>query len=331
MRSEKMGKCTKGITYILCVVMCVLCFTETVTAKNSDALSYVVTLYNEQTGLPTGEANTVLQTSDGYIWIGSYGGLIRYDGTTFRNYSVERAIQSSSIRALFEDSQGRLWIGTNDAGVIMMENDEFTDIVSPEDRSFACIRDFTEGEDGTIYIASNSGMGEIRDGKIVPYIDETLKGNTVYTIAVDGKGRVWGGMSNGNCVVFRDGELVNVVTSRAVFDNADIYSLDENAEGSIVVGSSKNQVAVVSFPSDSLKKQDLQIMHYDTGNVRMHNAINATENGYILVSGIDGFAIIKPNGEVKEFGEEENVTSVNAVIADYENNILIKPAKAKTR
>ncbi len=318
-----MEKAKKIITYLLYAVMCVLCVTKTVIAKNTSDSSYVVTLYNEQTGLPTGEANTVLQTSDGYIWIGSYGGLIRYDGTSFRNYSVERAIQSSSIRALFEDSQGRLWIGTNDAGVIMMEDDEFTDIISPEDRSFACIRDFTEGEDGTIYIASNSGMGEIRDGKIVPYTDEALKGNTVYTIAVDGRGRVWGGMSNGNCVVFRDGELVNVVTSRAVFDNADIYSLDENAEGSIVFGSSEDQVAVVSFPSDSLKKQDLQVTHYDTGNVRMHNAINATENGYILVSGIDGFAVIDSNGEVREFGKEENVSSVNAAIADHENNIWL--------
>ena len=48
---------------------------------------YVVTIYNEQNGLPTGEANVVMQTSDGYIWIGSYGGLIRYDGTLFRNFS----------------------------------------------------------------------------------------------------------------------------------------------------------------------------------------------------------------------------------------------------
>lgn len=44
---------------------------------------YVVTVYNEQNGLPTGEANTILQTKDGHIWIGSYGGLIRYDGSDF--------------------------------------------------------------------------------------------------------------------------------------------------------------------------------------------------------------------------------------------------------
>ena len=43
--------------------------------------SFVTTVYNDQNGLPTGEANTILQAKDGYIWIGSYGGLIKYDGT----------------------------------------------------------------------------------------------------------------------------------------------------------------------------------------------------------------------------------------------------------
>ena len=81
-------------------------FVINISVLNSKA--YVVTVYNERNGLPTGEANDVLQTSDGYIWIGSYGGLIRYDGSDFRNYSLEGILPSSSVRALFEDSSGRL-------------------------------------------------------------------------------------------------------------------------------------------------------------------------------------------------------------------------------
>ena len=92
---------------------------------------YVKTIFNEQNGLPTGEANTVVQTDDGYIWIGSYGGLIRYDGSNFLNFSTDGSISSSSIRSLFVDSKGRLWIGTNDAGVYLYADGEFTLIQSP--------------------------------------------------------------------------------------------------------------------------------------------------------------------------------------------------------
>lgn len=323
MINKVMEKCTRIITCLLCTVICVLCCMESVVAKSSDESSYVVTLYNEQNGLPTGEANTVLQTSDGYIWIGSYGGLIRYDGTKFRNYSVERAIKSSSIRSLFEDSKGRLWIGTNDAGVVVMEGDVFTEIVSPEDRSFSCIRGFAEGKDGTIYVASNSGMAEISEGKIVPYSTKELVGNTVYAVAVDSRERIWGSMNNGDCAVVKDGELLGVVTSKMVFDDTDIYSIDSDVEGNIVMGSADAKVAVIEFPTDSLKKKDLQISYYDTGSVIVHNAVTATDNNYILASGINGFAVIDSQGKVIEFGEKDKAMSVNAAIADYENNIWL--------
>ena len=130
-----------------------LCVTAPMVSADEEEIPYVVTVYNETNGLPTGEANTVLQTSDGYIWIGSYGGLIRYDGTDFREYVPEDGeVSSSAVRVLMEDSEGRLWRGTNAAGVFVMENDSFTHIASPSDSSFLCIRDIIESRDGRIYL-----------------------------------------------------------------------------------------------------------------------------------------------------------------------------------
>ncbi len=45
--------------------------------------SYSAILYNNTNGLPTSEANDIAETTDGFIWIGSYSGLIRYDGNNF--------------------------------------------------------------------------------------------------------------------------------------------------------------------------------------------------------------------------------------------------------
>lgn len=126
MASRKMRKAAR---ILMCAAMTAALCARPMAAKADDSGSYgdyVVTVYNEQNGLPTGEANVVLQTSDGYVWIGSYGGLIRYDGTVFKNYSEEKeGIASSSVRALFEDSGGKLWIGTNDAGIYTYERGVF--------------------------------------------------------------------------------------------------------------------------------------------------------------------------------------------------------------
>lgn len=75
-------------------------------------------LYNNPNGLPTSEANAIAETSEGFIWIGSYAGLIRYDGNTFERFDSTTGI--ANVRNLFVDSRDRLWIGTNDSGVFLM-------------------------------------------------------------------------------------------------------------------------------------------------------------------------------------------------------------------
>ena len=79
-------------------------------------------LYNNPNGLPTSEANAIAETSEGFIWIGSYAGLIRYDGNTFERIDSTTGI--ASVVCLFVDSRDRLWIGTNDSGVAVMEKGE---------------------------------------------------------------------------------------------------------------------------------------------------------------------------------------------------------------
>ena len=49
-------------------------------------IGYSTVLYDNTSGLPTSEANAIAQTSEGFIWIGSYSGLIRYDGNTFERF-----------------------------------------------------------------------------------------------------------------------------------------------------------------------------------------------------------------------------------------------------
>ena len=221
-------------------------FTVKATEKTDEFGDYVATVYNEQNGLPTGEANVVIQTSDGYIWIGSYGGLIRYDGTNFVNYSIEEnGITSSSIRALFEDSKGRLFIGTNDAGVFVYENNEFVKIKGPEDHSFLCIRDFTEGENGIIYAASNSGLAQITDHELTPVDDDILLGNIVYSVAMDSYARVWCCLSQGICAVVDQGRVIEQISSDSFFNDTEVYCIASGKDGSIYLGTAGKKAARV--------------------------------------------------------------------------------------
>lgn len=298
-------------------------FSGTAAASGGGASdSYVTTLYNERSGLPTGEANDVLQTADGYIWIGSYGGLIRYDGTTFRNLSLEGLIPSSSVRSLFEDSAGRLWIGTNDAGVFYMEDGAIHAVDGPKD-SYLCIRCFAEGADGVIYVASSSGMGEIREGRLFPYTGQYAGGETVYSVGVDAYGRVWGALNSGLCVVVKDGVVLRVYSSSDFLDGEDIYCTAADSEGSVYLGSSGSTLIKLTFNSESLEPSDLNVHRITTGGVSTHNMVKPQKDGSVIVCGGIGSYVIYPDGSHMEISEADRASAVNSGCVDYEGNVWL--------
>ena len=311
-----------GILLALAAALCVWC-TQALAESVVDETPYVVNVYNERNGLPTGEANTVVQTTDGYLWIGSYGGLIRYDGSTFYNYSAEGILPSSSVRALYEDSQERLWIGTNDAGVFYLEDGQLYAVENPDPKTYLCVRGFDEGEDGVIYIASSSGMGEIRDGKLIAYNSEATSGSTVYTVGVDRYGRVWGALNSGNCVVMRDGELLRVFTSDELFDGLEITCATTDRIGRVYLGTSGMVMARLSFPSESLELEDIAIEYMDTPHVTTHTSIVATDNGWVIICGNVGTCAMDPEGIEHPFAAENGASAVNSACVDYEGNIWL--------
>jgi hypothetical protein len=76
--------------------------------------SYCYQAYNVEAGLPHNSAGVLLQTRDGYLWVGTDSGLARFDGIRFVNYRVATApgLADNLIRCLYEDRAGTLWIGT---------------------------------------------------------------------------------------------------------------------------------------------------------------------------------------------------------------------------
>ena len=145
----------------------------------------------------------------------------------------------------------------------------------------------------------------------------------MYSVAIDAYGRVWGAANDGKCVVIEEGKEPVVLDSDLFFDDADVYSIDSNGLGNIVIGGSGNRIAVLDFVSEKLDKTGFRITYYGTGEVFVHNAVNAYDNGDILVSGNNGLAVISNDGKLTEFGAEESAVSVNCAIADYENDIWL--------
>ena len=91
-----------------------------------DKSRYQTKYWTVEDGLPQNKISCLKQTRDGYLWIGTHFGLLRFDGLRFTSFNevTTPQIKSESIDALAEDSEGILWIGT-EGGLLSYRNHDF--------------------------------------------------------------------------------------------------------------------------------------------------------------------------------------------------------------
>src|SRR5438067_5984261 len=80
---------------------------------------YLHDSWNTENGLPQNDVTQLIQTRDGYLWLGTNGGLVRFDGIQFTIFDSGNTpeLRSNRILALAEDRDGTLWIGTQNGGL----------------------------------------------------------------------------------------------------------------------------------------------------------------------------------------------------------------------
>lgn len=170
-----------------------------------NGMKYSSVIYTNTNGLPTSEANAITQTKEGFIWIGSYGGLVRYDGNTFECISLDGI---TGVKSLYTDSKNRLWIGATNNGFAMMENENIR--YWNENNSFVSdgVDAFSEDVNGTVYIATNDGMIFVDNNiNVNPLDDERLNGKYVCDLEQGTDGFVYGLDEDGYVFTLMDGKI----------------------------------------------------------------------------------------------------------------------------
>lgn len=116
-------------------------------------------------GLSQHDVSCIIQDSYGFIWIGTYDGLNRYDGYNIENYASSlnnlESLSGNRITCLFEDSQKRLWIGTDGEGLNYydLKAECFVRVKAPPE--YEVIYDFIEDKNRDLLVATSKGVLKI--------------------------------------------------------------------------------------------------------------------------------------------------------------------------
>lgn len=172
-----------------------------------EGIGYSAVLYNNTNGLPTPEANAIVQTPDGFIWIGSYGGLVRYDGNDFQRIDSSSGI--TGVKSLFVDHKGRLWIGSTDDSISLMETDSFRHWGRKEGFLSSSVKAITEDDNGLMYFAARNGVYTIdADMKLTLIEDKKIQDPFISDMKKGPDGLMYCLTKLGDIFTLKDGKVV---------------------------------------------------------------------------------------------------------------------------
>jgi len=143
-------------------------------------------------GLPANKAMSVAQTPDGYLWIGTYEGLARFDGIRFKRFDNTNVPgwQDGAVTALYVAHNGVLWIGHVDGAVSAYKNGRFESFAAPSDWNANRIMNLAEDKAAELWAQDDLGqLFRIRDHlRLAP---EKGSANSVSSMITGPDGNVW--------------------------------------------------------------------------------------------------------------------------------------------
>ena len=278
----------------------------------SHSEAYSAVLYNNTNGLPTSEANDIVETSDGFIWIGSYSGLIRYDGSVFERMDSTSGI--TSVKCLYVDSRDRLWIGTNNNGIALLDHGEFRIWGYNEGLKSPSMRSIVEDPQGRIMVASTQGLIVFEEDLVPYYLNHTkIKNAFLHDLRRGTDGTIYGLTNSGDVYTIQDG----VVTHYYSYQDTPIKGIN------CIFPDPENAGLVYYETVDS----GLYHGSLDSGNPELIDISPLTSiqsfeyiDGSIWICARNGIGVLDDSG----FHRLENVpmnNSVGHVMTDYEGNL----------
>lgn len=205
--------------------------------RRSTTQGYIQTVWTTEEGLPQNTVTAILQTRDGYLWLGTFGGLARFDGVKFTVFTAAHSagLKDNRILALYEDRQGALWIGTETGGATRYMQGSFTAFTTQQGLPDNRVTAFCEDGDGALWIATYGGVVRLNAGQFHTYTTaDGLPINAVNAISADPHGTIWAGTSRG-LARFHDGAFTVYSKQDGLLDDG-VSFIRANDDASLWVG-----------------------------------------------------------------------------------------------
>lgn len=153
---------------------------------------YVVDHWTTEDGLPVNSINEVIQSQNGYLWMATFDGLVRFDGMRFKifNSAGYPGLPSNRILDITEAPDGSLWLETEQSFLVRYQNGVFTHIGPEDGYNGTLVHTLNADSAGTIWMGSEKGISIYRNGTLSAFEPERIKG-VIDRLYLQKNGAVW--------------------------------------------------------------------------------------------------------------------------------------------
>jgi signal transduction histidine kinase len=286
---------------------------------------YQHTAWTAREGVPA-VVYSMAQTTDGYLWIGSFNGLFRFDGVQFEQYRppASESFPSNEITSLLAGSNGGLWIGFARGGATWLKDGHLTNYGEREGLPQGRLSSFAEDQAGTIWAATAAGLARLERGHWERIgANWSCPGKAAQAAVFDRRGTLW--VATENTIVFlprgaksfqATGEHIGVVCEMVEAPGGKIW-LAETARG----------VRPVKFPDQHSRTPEIQVgaqalLFDETGSLW----ISSVGDGIVRVRHPEELkpgVILQTNEAIEKFTDKNGLTDdvVISILRDREGNI----------
>jgi signal transduction histidine kinase/ligand-binding sensor domain-containing protein/DNA-binding response OmpR family regulator len=154
---------------------------------------YIHTVWSSENGLPQNSIQGLLQTRDGYLWIATQEGLVRFNGMEFKVFDKANtdSIRHNDIRVLYEDREGTLWVGTFGGGLVRYREGQFSIFTMQNGLSNNSITAIWQDRQGSLWVGTTDGLNQFVGGRFVRFNRKNgLSDNSIQVLGEDAQGRL---------------------------------------------------------------------------------------------------------------------------------------------
>jgi len=235
---NRMNECRRQWSWLV-----VACFLATAVSRAlaldpaENPANYVVAHWDTDDGLPHNEVRCIIQTRDGYLWVGTQQGLARFDGLTFTVFNTHNSgLPNNLIAAFAEMRDGSLWIGTS-SGLARYQDGRFTAYGVANGLKTETVNGLCAAPDGSLWIGSRLGITRWVNGKFVNDIDTSAYDMTgTRCISVDGHSNIWIAASD-DALCYHDGKFTQYSRAEGLPAHP-VRMLCEDVDGTILAATS---------------------------------------------------------------------------------------------